>query len=151
MKKLLKFNNNEYLINFDEISVQKAIVIDQNSYVDGAFSSFAEAEAIFKYVDLSIQKNNSYITIENLTFKEGMLIYNSVAEELSINGQEENRIIKQCENSFKKVNELSFDFLLAKNIFNGSVVMGINDFKNMNIREYESVIVHVETMKKLTS
>lgn len=146
MKNKLKFKNNEYELIFDSISVSQSIEINNNSYVGGQFSSMAEMNAVFKKIDLVIKKNGIIVFYEDLSFSEAFFLYEFIKSELHIQEEEINTIRRECLN--RKNQQEMFEIILAKNILGGLVQLSALDFKNMNIKEYERLIIAIETLKE---
>lgn len=141
MKKKLKFNNNEYILTFDDITVYQSLKIYNQSCVNGQFSDLAAMNVVFDNLNVQIIKNGALL--EDPQFYECLEIYKSISNELNANKEDIQEIKEDCIN-----NTNSFEVLLAKNILGGLVHLSAMDFRNMNIKEYEKLIAAIETIKE---
>lgn len=140
----IQFNN--YIVLFEEITVKKAAILDFESR-EIYYNSFSECTAFFKNISLQILQDDVIIfdsrkhDSNNLDFNLMYQVYHLIKPYLCLSENEITEFKKVLEDYFsgEEKNRLPYEYIIAQNILNKSVVMSLNEFENMEIKKYEKI------------
>ena len=152
--KNLQYNNQILCVSYDEVTLEKACIIDYHAYKNNSFSTFGEIENLFNTLNISITQNGQLIdfkTINNLDFVLCMKIHAELKDELYLSKNEFTQFTKECldfltDGSGKM--KMPYELLLAIKIINKEIVLNINELNNLNIKVYEKIETAKSIIKK---
>jgi|688.fasta_scaffold04187_7 hypothetical protein len=152
--KYIQYKEQILCVNYDEVTLEKASLIDYNSYKENSFSSLKEVQNLFDILKITITQNEVPIKFDNvntLDFVLCMIIYNAIKTELFLSKQEFADFTKECVDFLSDATaklKMPYELLLAIKLINKEIVLSINELNNLNVKNYEKIEIAKSIIKK---
>lgn len=138
----------DYKIEFDAVCLSQSLKIDCDSFDGLEFLSLKEMQAIIKYVDFKIYRDEQLCfdskkqNVANLHFNFTKKIYTILRSHLTLNPNEIKKFLTECNHFLKEkkpIFGLPEELFIAQNIYHGNIQLSLCDMMSMETKKYEKI------------
>jgi|688.fasta_scaffold01888_21 hypothetical protein len=154
--KKFDFENNEYTLEFQEITLEIALKIDAQTYKEKEYLTINEITQFLKNVKYLILSDKEVIfdsikhDFRSLNFNLIKIIYDKIKEEFCLDLTETQEFIHKCKLFLEADNidvPLEPELFVAKNLFEKNLSLTYLEMMNMNCKKYEKIILALNILK----
>jgi len=152
----IRIDNDNFKVEYENISSILAAEIDNNSYIDNDFSEIKHLKTIIDKVEFKIIENNQTIyknpSDQRLRFDIAFQIAKKISENTYCSKEEIQNFKQLCERFLNKQSQqMPAELLIASNIFNQLIQLGYKDMQNIENKRYEKINIALQLLKDCVS
>jgi hypothetical protein len=150
------FNNKKYIIEFQEISIKQAAIIDYLSYSEEIYSSILEWKNIFNNIPFTLIEDDKIIfnsvtdNYNQIDFYFAIKICEILGQYLNLNKTIAQEYEKQCAEFLKDSdhkNKIPYELLIASQLNQNNLTITLKEFEELNIITYEKILLSLKQLK----
>lgn len=137
---------NEFILLFNEPTINEVIKINSNSFYKEEFNTFLEIKETLSNIFFVLKKDNKEIFnskknyINSLNINTVFEIFNKIKPYLYLSEIEQNNFKEICENYINgKTDKMPPELFIASNILNNNVSVSVKELENMPAIKYEKI------------